>query len=628
MKGVALVFILCLVIIGTVSADSIGMGPAQGIRVISTIDPHKISINQPQTSLMGMLSVTSTPSGASVMIDGSSTLNGAPIPVTNFNSLAILPGQHTITVKYAGYSDYSSSFSVNPGGTASVVAPLQRVTVMVKQQNPAVVSGAGVRNIEIPVASENTPGPGPTLHTALRLCPSGYTCETLEKAQSDYGADGYSQYSTLPCNYTGRALSKRQVPEFCILPKKKPVARISLNSNLVEQAGGVQKAGAVAGGANPQIKPVEPGHRLHLVEQAEGGQQSGTGESAQGSPIKPVKLLLPVAAIHSPPVITHVAVVDSFLDVVSSGIFGIFRPGSILAVNPGIQVQPISGGYIVAPVIGKDATIFIGEQGLDVTRALNEAYGSAPDGKPPATMIGWWASGQDLANNAPTKTVDLSTRYQNLIVSPSDFVGYTGNWYIVDSKPGSYISNGRVFYVADPSLDIRLIQQLDLNNEVDLAGKSVVRGTLPYFELDWNMGSGMGWGTDPDVQSRKPYSYSPGDGFIDIMMQDPSGKMIPSLEVTNRLTNWTESLQQECWRFTEVFDDSCDPSYRWDTAALDTNGQPLYPAGIYTFWAESHLNNMNNNYRNEVAPYTGHTISKKYTFSLVERADNSQPAGN
>jgi hypothetical protein len=138
----------------------------------------------------------------------------------------------------------------------------------------------------------------------------------------------------------------------------------------------------------------------------------------------------------------------------------------------------------------------------------------------------------------------------------------------------------------------------------------------------------MGWGTDPDVQSRKPYSYSPGDGFIDIMMQDPSGKMIPSLEVTNRLTNWTESLQQECWRFTEVFDDSCDPSYRWDTAALDTNGQPLYPAGIYTFWAESHLNNMNNNYRNEVAPYTGHTISKKYTFSLVERADNSQPAGN
>jgi hypothetical protein len=345
MKGVALVFILCLVMIGTVSADSIGMGTAQGIKVISTIDPHKISINQPQTSLMGMLSVTSTPSGASVMIDGSSTLNGAAIPVTNFNSLAIIPGQHTITLKHTGYSDYSSSFSVNPGGTASVDAQLQRVTVMVKQQNPAVVSGAVVRNIEFPGASENTPVPIPT----LQPCPSGYTCESLAKAQSDYGTDGYTLYSsTLPCNYAGRTLSIEQVKEYCILPKKKLVARISLNSNIVKQAESVQEAGSGEGGPNPQIKPVEPGNRLYLVENTGGGQESSSsGSEKVVPPIEPVR---PVPTIDKQTGTQNTGILAFFTGIFGGGTTAPYGPGGVPVSEKSAPVaaQRASGSDIKA----------------------------------------------------------------------------------------------------------------------------------------------------------------------------------------------------------------------------------------------------------------------------------------
>ena len=47
------------------------------------------------------------------------------------------------------------------------------------------------------------------------------------------------------------------------------------------------------------------------------------------------------------------------------------------------------------------------------------------------------------------------------------------------------------------------------------------------------------------------------------------------------------------------------------------NGQFAYPAGTYTVWAESLLNNMKDNYQNAGADYTGKTVSQTYTVTLV-----------
>lgn len=179
-----------------------------------------------------------------------------------------------------------------------------------------------------------------------------------------------------------------------------------------------------------------------------------------------------------------------------------------------MAVLPVSAAPMFqnGTIINQGATIFIGEEGLNVTHALNGAYYGANCGgtmdctmwnvKPNLTVIGWWASAADIYNSAPSRTIDLATRYNNLMVSPSDFVGYTGNWYLLDGNGRAYsaFANGYgslecscdesgcvaslVFTVADPSLDIRI---WDYTTNNDVTGKSVPQGERLGFRIDTNM---------------------------------------------------------------------------------------------------------------------------------------------
>ena len=84
-------------------------------------------------------------------------------------------------------------------------------------------------------------------------------------------------------------------------------------------------------------------------------------------------------------------------------------------------------------IIRQAATIFIGEDGLNVTPALNQAEGSPLDGTPAYTNISWWQASHNPAFYYADKTIELSGRYQLLTVAPSDFVGYSGNWYVTEN---------------------------------------------------------------------------------------------------------------------------------------------------------------------------------------------------
>jgi PGF-CTERM protein len=179
-----------------------------------------------------------------------------------------------------------------------------------------------------------------------------------------------------------------------------------------------------------------------------------------------------------------------------------------------MAVMPVSAGMFAnGTIINQGATIFIGEEGLNVTHALNAAAGGASCGAvidcyainavPNYTQIGWWASAADIYNTAPSKTLDLKTRYNALTVSPSDFVGYTGNWYLLDDNgkaynlPADIIEQfpdcactadtciaARVFIVADPSLDMKI---WDFTTGNDVTGKSVPQGEKLGFRIDTNM---------------------------------------------------------------------------------------------------------------------------------------------
>ncbi len=169
-----------------------------------------------------------------------------------------------------------------------------------------------------------------------------------------------------------------------------------------------------------------------------------------------------------------------------------------------MAVMPVSAAALWAngTIINQGATIFIGEEGLNVTHAMNQAYYLGVVGTPgtPAqnnsllqgtyTAIGWWASAADLYTTSPSKTIDLGVnrRYAQMTVAPADFVGYTGNWYLLrpdGTRPvGASGAAAMVFNVQDPSLDLKI---WDYNQNTDVTGKSVPQGEKLGFRIDTNM---------------------------------------------------------------------------------------------------------------------------------------------
>jgi hypothetical protein len=559
---------LCVLLIGSVTAATMNAVVLKPANQQASV----VAVNR-----FAAITFDSSVHGATVSLDGES-IGSTPVTVN-----LVAAGNHTAIFRLSGYREHVATFYVEAGKPQTIYAQLQQSPSVVGLRTVYTISAQKVQNIEVKTRAELPPStivPSPT--PTLFPCPVNTTCMSLAKALSTYGADGYTQYSPNPCNFIQvRALYKEKVAEYCIARKyaSKPAGRITLNlSNIVEPAGVVQNPVGI-------VKPVQA---------------------------------LPVPVTHSPPVITNVVIVDSFIEGISSGIFNIFRPGPALAVNPGIQAQPISAGYVVAPVIDQGATLFIGEQGLDVTGALNEAYGSERDSIPMVTRIGWWAWASDLYITSPSKTIDLGVnkRYADMTVAPADFVGYTGNWYLLNAygiAPAS--TNSVVFIVAEPSVG-KLLMGSANSGPQPINGQTVTRGEIINFQIPTNM-SNLRLSTH-----RGPFSED--DGFMDIRVQDPTGALLTSVAFSSgdHAQSGTMNLLKNCGYDTLSGPEACSiPANTWqgwDTAAKDSNGQYLYPAGTYTLWAESHLNNMKNYYLNGGQPFTGRTVSEKVTFTLAE----------
>ena len=135
-----------------------------------------------------------------------------------------------------------------------------------------------------------------------------------------------------------------------------------------------------------------------------------------------------------------------------------------------LLVIPASGKQ-VGTVISQGATVFIGEEGLDITNALDY---------PSNTQIGWWSSGAAIDTTAP-KLIPLTSRVTTMAITQSEFSGYTGNWYRINS---SGKSAGLAFYVADPYLDI---DAWDAGNGQSVNGKNVVQGLNLTFRINTNI---------------------------------------------------------------------------------------------------------------------------------------------
>jgi hypothetical protein len=290
MKAIAVLCILCLLIVGTVSAATINAALITSANKPASV----VAVNR-----LTAITFDSNVHGATVYLDDALVGSDEAHSKTPVTDNLVTTGNHTATFRLSGYKESVVPFYVEAGKPRTIYAQLQPSLIAIARQVKPINTIQQVQHPVIQAVAMSTPSttvPSPT--PTLLPCPSGYLCESLAAAQSAYGADGYTKYGDLPCNYTtARAYSKEQVKEYCIKPAEKSLKRITLNPMIIKPVGGVQNPVGI-------VKPVPA---------------------------------LPVAAIHSPPVITHVAVVDSFLDVVSSGIWGIF--GKPVSQQPAIPAD-------------------------------------------------------------------------------------------------------------------------------------------------------------------------------------------------------------------------------------------------------------------------------------------------
>ncbi|MGA2122706.1 MAG: DUF3821 domain-containing protein, partial [Methanoregula sp.] len=283
-------------------------------------------------------------------------------------------------------------------------------------------------------------------------------------------------------------------------------------------------------------------------------------------------------------------------------------PNSSVCLKGYTKLAPAAG-----TVINQSASIFIGEQGLDVTHALNQAQGS-PDinAVPSLTIIGWWASAGQINSTGPGKVINLSTRHQSLTVAPSDFVGRTGNWYLLAADNVTPASYTPVFTVSDPALDVKV---WDFNTSADVSGTAVPYGTALGFRIDTNMYGAV------DSQYRSPIN-STTDGYIDITVINPSNATLGKLYTSDPGTGGTGPLVSLNKSFVDI------QPYYWGTAIYPwktdarVNGTYVYPEGSYTVSALSLLNHMKDNYKNASADFTGKTVSPQRTITLVMNVAN------
>jgi hypothetical protein len=216
-------------------------------------------------------------------------------------------------------------------------------------------------------------------------------------------------------------------------------------------------------------------------------------------------------------------------------------------------------------------TVFIGEEGLNISAAMGQD-----------NQIGWWASAADISTTSPGKTIDLSGRITTFMVTPSEFSGYTGNWYRINNQ-GKV--NGVAFLVADPQLEIKAEDTtVDVNPQLNW----IPTGDDIQFRIDSNL-----------AQIFFQRGSAP---LITIHVQSPDGAEYSALYNAGGIP-------------TPIIDIPVTSTPYITGPIWNMGNLGLYPYGTYTYWAESNVNHMNDNYNVE-----GKTISK--TSPLLNQGAN------
>lgn len=216
-------------------------------------------------------------------------------------------------------------------------------------------------------------------------------------------------------------------------------------------------------------------------------------------------------------------------------------------------------------------TVFVGEQGLDITAAMEGD-----------TILGWWASGAAISSSAPDKTISVSSP-ASFSISPGEFQTHTGNWYHLASL--SQV-NGTAFSVADPQLDLRIE---DTTVNVDVTDKWVPTDDDIQFRIDSNL---------LQMTQRTGVLSVP----VTIKVQNPDGAIM-------------SELVDRSGTVTSIADYPVKSTPQYTGPIWGTSNRVTYAPGTYLIWVECNVNSMKDNYAQ-----TGKTVSRQ--VSLLNQNQN------
>jgi hypothetical protein len=223
------------------------------------------------------------------------------------------------------------------------------------------------------------------------------------------------------------------------------------------------------------------------------------------------------------------------------------------------------------------APVFVGESNIDLTRALDNCR-----------IIGWWPEGTEpsfpaVKNITLRPLNEVSSALSKYTFSPAEYRNYTGTWYCEERQPFK-----PVFVVQEPEIRIRV---WDIDADRDVSGETIPSTANVTYRIDTN--------TDAALQVKYRPELTPADGFMKVLLTDPSGKRVTNIYTANYGAPGNVILTVDeapyitkspyIWNFWK------GGSF-WNRAARNIQGDLVYPPGTYRFTASQNLNRMAESY--------------------------------
>ena len=258
-----------------------------------------------------------------------------------------------------------------------------------------------------------------------------------------------------------------------------------------------------------------------------------------------------------------------------------FRVTLIMCMALFLLVMPGMAGTPQTVPLG--GNVFIGEQDLNLW------------GISAGTTLSYYSGSQVPGQSAPSTMITVGNPGK-FYVAPSSFVGRTGYWYIGTTKTIGIVVN-------DPS---QAVSVFDQQTGKDVTGQSVTAGDFLVFRMDTNL-------------KVVPAERNSGTtGFMTIKVKAPDGTLYTYLyqdkTTTQSLLNQAPNSMPYYWNNIPLVLNS---QKGWATGVLGTDGKRTYKDGVYSFWTESNLNRMKDNYKNGINDYTGKTVSAVRTVNIA-----------